>query len=81
MLDQLGHGKLNVVADTIRLESSPYQLPNDLVTAERLLLGFSSVTLDAAKMIAGRARAGCRSITNRTATTHRTAGAIAAATC
>ena len=81
MLDQLGHGKLNVVADTIRLESSPYQLPNDLVTAERLLLGFSSVTLDAAKMIAGRAGAGCRSITNRTATTHRTAGAIAAATC
>ena len=58
MLDQLGHGKLNVVADTIRLESSPYQLPNDLVTAERLLLGFSSVTLDAAKMIAGRARGG-----------------------
>ena len=57
-LDQLGHGKLNVVADTIRLESSPYQLPNDLVTAERLLLGFSSVTLDAAKMIAGRARGG-----------------------
>ena len=56
MLDSLGNGALSIVADVIRLESSPFQLPNVLVPAERLLLGFSTVSLDAAQMIAGRAR-------------------------
>ncbi|MFD4837394.1 filamentous hemagglutinin family protein [Achromobacter sp. NPDC058515] len=55
ILDSLGHGSLNVVAGAIRLEASPYLLPNSLVPAERLMLGFSSVVLDAAQMISGRA--------------------------
>ncbi len=58
ILDSLGSGALNIAADVIRLESSPYRLPNDLVPAERLVLGFSSVTLDAAQMISSRAKGG-----------------------
>ena len=58
MLGSLGNGGLNIVADVIRLESSPFQLPNVLVPAERLILGFASVSLDAAQMISGRARGG-----------------------
>ena len=58
MLDSLGNGGLNIVADVIRLESSPFQLPNVLVPAERLMLGFASVSLDAGQMISGRARGG-----------------------
>uniref|UniRef100_UPI00359FB07F two-partner secretion domain-containing protein n=3 Tax=Pseudomonadati TaxID=3379134 RepID=UPI00359FB07F len=58
ILDQLGHGRLNIAADVIRLEASPLQLPSPMVAANRLALGFSAVTLDAARMITGSAKGG-----------------------
>lgn len=56
ILDALGNGRLNLIADVVRLEASPYLLSNGLAPAERLALGFSSVSIDAAQMVSGRAK-------------------------
>ncbi|VFR38393.1 Filamentous haemagglutinin family outer membrane protein associated with VreARI signalling system [plant metagenome] len=54
VLDRLGDGALVISADVIRFDAAPYTLATSLVPANRLLLGFSSLTLDAARQVTAK---------------------------
>lgn len=56
ILDRLGDGVLNIVADTIRFDHAPNTQPILLVPADRLALGFSTVNLTANKAIIADAK-------------------------
>ncbi|WP_197488242.1 filamentous hemagglutinin family protein [Bordetella ansorpii] len=51
VLDRLGDGTLAISADVIRFDAAPYRTATSLVPANRLVLGFSALTLDAATRI------------------------------
>ncbi|WP_198299160.1 filamentous haemagglutinin family protein [Bordetella genomosp. 13] len=51
VLDRLGDGTLAISADVIRFDAAPYRTATSLVPADRLVLGFSALTLDAATQI------------------------------
>ncbi|VFR53265.1 Filamentous haemagglutinin family outer membrane protein associated with VreARI signalling system [plant metagenome] len=54
VVGQLGNGRLAITADTLRFDVAPYTRATSLVPANRLVLGFSSVTLDAAKQVTSK---------------------------
>ncbi|VFR25120.1 Filamentous haemagglutinin family outer membrane protein associated with VreARI signalling system [plant metagenome] len=51
ILNRLGDGRLVVAADAIRFDAAPYAMPTSLIPSQRLMLGFASVTLEAAQQI------------------------------
>ncbi|VFR50736.1 Filamentous haemagglutinin family outer membrane protein associated with VreARI signalling system [plant metagenome] len=54
VLGRLGNGELRIAADIIRFDAAPYTTATSLVPANRLVLGFSSVTLDAARQVTAK---------------------------
>ncbi|VFR94773.1 Filamentous haemagglutinin family outer membrane protein associated with VreARI signalling system [plant metagenome] len=58
ILARLGNGELAIDADAIRFEASPYTTPTSMVPAQRLVLGFSSLTLNAAQQFAAHGTGG-----------------------
>ena len=56
ILDRLGDSTLNIVADTIRFSHAPNTQPVNLVAADRLALGFSTVNLTASKAVIADSR-------------------------
>ena len=55
ILDRLGGGTLDIVADTIRFGYAPNALPVRLVPSDRIALGFDTVNLNAGKLISADA--------------------------
>ena len=51
VLDRLGDGTLTVAADVIRFDAAPYGTATSLVPANRLVLGFANVNLNADRMV------------------------------
>ncbi|VFR32203.1 Filamentous haemagglutinin family outer membrane protein associated with VreARI signalling system [plant metagenome] len=58
VLSRLGSGALAISADVIRFDTAPYTTTSSLVPANRLVLGFSSVTLDAATQVTAKGTGG-----------------------
>ncbi|SAI30975.1 Filamentous haemagglutinin family outer membrane protein [Bordetella ansorpii] len=53
VLDRLGDGTLNIAADVIRFDAAPYSTATSLAPAQRLVLGFSALNLNADRMVTG----------------------------